>query len=121
VINLDESGAAISITLRGPETYEASRVEEWLPTPAELADFFGRYYSNELETTYEILDSESGLRLHHARFGDLTLSSSYVDTFNAEFPVAEAAFYRDDKGAVIGIKVSNGRTQDVRFVKQAIN
>ncbi len=121
VINLDESGAAISITLRGPETYEASRVEEWLPAPAEHADFFGRYYSNELETTYEILDSEGGLRLHHARFGDLTLSPSYVDTFNAEFPVAEAAFYRDDKGAVIGIKVSNGRTQDVRFVKQATN
>lgn len=121
VFNLDESGKAISITLRGPETYEASRVEEWHPTPADLKGFVGRYFSDELETTYEILGSEDGLRLHHARFGDLTLSPSYVDTFNAEFPVAEAAFYRDEKGEVIGIKVSNGRTQDVRFVKQPSN
>jgi len=120
-INLDERGNADSVTLYSPDKYEATRIDEWLPESDQLADFIGRYFSDELETVYDIIADGDGLRLHHARFGDLALTPSYEDTFSAEFPIAEAAFYRDDNGDISGIMVSNGRTQNVRFVKQRAN
>lgn len=79
----------------------------------DLADYAGRFYSEELETFYTLSVEEGELVMHQRRLGEVTLTAGEEDNFtggNLSF-----AFERDRNGEVIGFYLSNGRTRDVRF------
>ena len=87
--------------------------EEWAPTEEDLADYAGRFYSEELETfyTFEVEDGE--LVAHQRRLGRFTLQPGEEENF-AGGGLA-FVFERDRNGEVIGFYLSNVRTRDVRF------
>ena len=92
---------------------EGEAPEEWAPTEDDLADYAGRFYSEELETFYTLSVEEGELVMHQRRLGEVTLAAGEKDNFtggNLSF-----AFERDRNGEVIGFYLSNVRTRDVRF------
>ena len=92
---------------------EGEAPEEWAPTEEDLADYAGRFYSEELETFYTLSVEEGELVMHQRRLGEVTLTAGEEDNFtggNLSF-----TFERDRNGEVIGFYLSNVRTRDVRF------
>ena len=92
---------------------EGEAPEEWAPTEDDLADYAGRFYSEELETFYTLAVEEGKLVMRQRRLGDVTLEPGEEENFtggNLTF-----AFERDRNGVVIGFYLSNVRTRDVRF------
>ena len=87
--------------------------EEWTPTEEDLADYAGRFYSEELETfyTFEVEDGE--LVAHQRRLGRISLDPGEEENFAGGG--LSFAFERDRNGEVIGFYLSNVRTRDVRF------
>jgi CubicO group peptidase (beta-lactamase class C family) len=87
--------------------------ESWAPTPEELADYTGRYFSREIETFYTIAIEEDHLVLQQRRMEDRNLRPREEDDFAGGG--LEVSFERDRNGVVIGFYVSNTRTRGVRF------
>ena len=88
-------------------------VEAWAPDEDDLADFAGRFYSEEIETFYDFAVEEGELVMRQRRLGRVVLSPGEMDNFaGGSFSFA---FERDRNGRVIGFYLSNVRTRDVRF------
>lgn len=85
---------------------------------ADLKDFEGRFYNEELDTAYAAQILNGKLFLTHIRHGDIELSDAGKDKFTGriEFPV-EIEFLRDGSGLVKGFKVSNYGAKNVKFNK----
>ena len=86
------------------------------PKTVKLADFTGKYYSPELETTYEFVVVNDTLVSHHQRHDDMKLRATKPDGFNI-FILGNLDFYRE-KGKVAGFRASNGRVRNLKFVRQ---
>ena len=88
-------------------------VEAWAPTAEDLADFAGRFYSEELETFYGFAVEDGELIMRQRRMGRVVLAPGERDNFaGGSFSFT---FERDRNGEVIGFYLSNVRTRDVRF------
>jgi CubicO group peptidase (beta-lactamase class C family) len=109
-----------TLTLHQNGHHKAKRLKEepWKPTPEDLAEYTGRFFSEELETFYTLAVKDSSLVVRHKRWEDLKLTPAKTDTFNATFPIQELIFIRNDDGETDALKVSNGRTKEVRFEKK---
>ncbi len=114
-----EDGEAESVTLhQGGAEQRATRLEgeapeAWAPTGDDLADFAGRFFSDELETFYTFSVDDGELVMYQRRLGDVTLTTGEEDEFSGGG--LSFAFERDRNGEVIGFYLSNVRTRDVRF------
>jgi CubicO group peptidase (beta-lactamase class C family) len=140
----NDDGEVDSLTLFQNGEQRATRLDDetapaWEPTAADLADFEGRYFSEELETFYTIVletppaeDAEPAgdtgsleeedeatpeaapvLIVKHRRLDDFRLAPGETDNFAGGS--INFTFERDRNGQVIGFYVANGRTRDVRF------
>lgn len=85
---------------------------------ANLKDFAGRFYNEELDTAYNARIVNGKLLFSHIRHGDIELTDAGKDKFSGriEFPV-EIEFVRDKNEAVTGFKVSNFGAKNVKFDK----
>lgn len=118
----NEAGVVTGLTLTQNGQVHATRIADedrtpptaWAPSTEDLAEFAGRYFSDEIETFYTITLDDDTLVMHERRLGDANLTAgSDPDTFtgsNLNF-----AFERDRNGEIIGFYLSNGRTRNVRF------
>ncbi len=95
-------------TTRLPDDAEA-----WEPGAEDLADFAGRFFSDEIETFYTFTVEDGELVMHQRRLDRATLTHGEKDNFSGGG--LSFAFERDRNGQVIGFYLSNGRTRDVRF------
>ena len=117
----DEDGEVDGLTLNQNGQVHATRladdeeVEEWAPSADELADFAGRFFSEELETFYDVSVSDDELVAYQRRLGDAELAPGAEDTFSGGG--FTFTFERDRNRRVIGFYLSNGRTRDVRFMR----
>ena len=142
----NDDGEVDSLTLFQNGEQRATRLDDesapvWEPTAADLADFEGRYFSEELETFYTIVletppaedaDADAAedtgaaeaegeaasepaavLVVKHRRLDDFRLAPGETDRFAGGS--INFTFERDRNGQVIGFYVANGRTRDVRF------
>ncbi len=113
------NGTVTGLTLHQNGDQRATRLQgeppaRWTPTRAELAQFAGRFFSEELETMYTLEMRGDSLVARHLRMDDARLrAADKVDTFNSGN--VTWTFERDRNGRVIGVYLSNGRTRDVRF------
>jgi hypothetical protein len=89
----------------------------WRPGAGGLAAYAGRYYSAEVESVYDIALENDTLVVRHRRIGAVPLEPRSRDVFDAEGPIGELRFERDDAGRITGFSVANGRTRGVRFVR----
>ena len=92
---------------------EGDEPQAWEPTAEDLADFAGRFFSEELETFYTFTVEDGDLVLHQRRLDRAELEPGEEDEFSGGG--LSFAFERDRNGQVIGFYVANGRTRDVRF------
>ena len=96
---------------------EAKRFIEEDLSNISLSDYVGKYYSPELESTYDILFKDNNLIVHHARHGDFYVQ--LVDKNTIVIPdVGSINIVRDPNNTITGIRISNGRARNVWFVKQ---
>jgi len=109
----DEDGTVNRLTLHEGGNYTARRLAG--SEAADLEDFAGWYFSEELETLYILTVEDGELALRHRRFGPVTLTHTGGDTFAGSFPIRGLSFERDGEGRLTGFHVGNVRTRDVWF------
>ena len=114
----DPEGDVEGLTLHQNGDNHATRLEDeeaeaWEPTAEDLADFAGRFFSEELETFYTFTVEDGDLVLHQRRLDRAELEPGEEDRFSGGG--LSFAFERDRNGQVIGFYLSNVRTRDVRF------
>ena len=114
----DDGDVAAAIMNQGGQQQRATRLaddapEEWKPDEEALADFTGRFFSEELETYYTFTVEDGDLVMQQRRLDAATLTPGEKDSFSGGG--MSYAFERDRNGQVIGFYLSNVRTRDVRF------
>jgi CubicO group peptidase (beta-lactamase class C family) len=83
----------------------------------DLTDYTGRYFSEELETFYDLSVEGGQLVIRHRRFGPAVLTHTSGDTFSGTLPVSLVVFRRDAQRNVTGFDAGNGRARDIVFKK----
>lgn len=95
-------------------TFNETVVQETeLAIPA-LAQYLGKYYSEELDINYEIGEKDDSLTVAVKNNEPATLWPSGIDIFSNQL---ELVFKRDDQDLISGFKVNAGRVQNLEFVK----
>ncbi len=85
----------------------------------QLAEFAGRYYSEELETAIEVAFEGDSLVAYNRRMDPFTLSHrDGLEFSGGGFPFTTIEFARSGNGRITGFMASNGRTRDVWFRRQ---
>ena len=105
-IEVPDSGAK-------PTVYE--RAEEFMPTTAQLADYAGRYQSEEIEPVYRIVVQDGRLMLERLKSRPSPLVPAIKDLFVN--PLGNLRFVRDSQGKVTGFILNRGRILNFRFSK----
>ncbi len=119
VFHRDEDGEVDGLTLDQNGENHATRIDDeespaWEPTVEDFEDFVGRYFSEEIETFYDITLESDTLVVHHRRRDEANLTVGETeDAFSGAGFVF--SFERDRNDIVIAFYLSNGRTRDVRF------
>jgi CubicO group peptidase (beta-lactamase class C family) len=100
---------------QGGQIMEAPRVKAFDKTSVNLSDYAGKYYSEELSTTYYFTIVDDALVAKHNRLSDSRLHLAKKDMFTGNF--GQIQFIRDANGVITGYKVSNGRVRNLYFEK----
>lgn len=84
----------------------------------KLADYQGRFYSDELETFYDLEVVNDTLIAHHQRHDDVKLTAYKPDAFNSNrWWMGRVTFTRGSANKVIGFEVNAGRVRGLKFRK----
>lgn len=98
------------------ETYYKYTPKDY--TIDELQEFIGRYYSEELETFYNIQIQNGELVIVNARMGTIKLNSVKQDGFlGSSWIFSNLIFERDENSKISGFRVSGQRVKNMLFVK----
>ena len=90
------------------------------PTPAParpaLTDYVGEFHSRELDTSWWLAIRDGRLVAHHRRHGDVALTPVGRDAFASDqWFLPSLEFDRDDRGDVLGLRITQGRSRNMRF------
>jgi CubicO group peptidase (beta-lactamase class C family) len=103
------------------ESYDhAMRVADLLlgVAPAALSDYTGTYYSEEIDTAYEIAYVDGRLRVTHDRNDPFYLQHDSGETFTTDAWYFESLTFERDASGVSGFLGNTTRAVDVRFEKR---
>jgi CubicO group peptidase (beta-lactamase class C family) len=87
---------------------------------ANLSDFAGEYYSNEMLTSYTFLVKENKLLMTHIRKSDLPLNRQGENKFSgsdSQTFAFELEFLRDEQNKVTAFSISNFGIKNLKFEK----
>lgn len=116
----DQKEKAETITIEGnnAKTLKGHRIAPWAPSDDDIKVYEGRYFSEELQTFYTIVEKDSSLVVQHIRLDDINLSATEKDHFGSDsWRLRSLVFYRNEDEEVKGFEASNGRTRGVLFKK----
>lgn len=82
----------------------------------DMKPYLGSYTSDELSTTYTLVEREGELIGTHPRIPDFPLRFLKKDVFDADGSTVE--MIRDASNEVIGLQVSTGRVKRLAFTKE---
>ena len=86
---------------------------------ADLPQYAGAYWSDELETQYTMVLKDGKLVADHAHHGEIALTPVAKDQFRgATFFAQEVNFVRDSTGRVTGMTIGGGRVTAVKFARR---
>lgn len=88
------------------------------PAGAQLAEYAGIYYSEELDTRYTVIVKDDKLVVRRRKFEDAALTPSSADDFTAA-NVGSIKFTRDAQKLVSGFELNAGRVRHLRFSKES--
>lgn len=92
---------------------EYSPIDE---TSVAMEPYLGSYTSEELSTTYTLVEKEGQLVATHPRVSDIPLRFLKMDVFDAGGNTIEMT--RDEANTITGLKVSTGRVKGLAFTKE---
>ena len=111
------------ITASGDYYYQ--QVDKVSPTQDELAQYAGRYYSQELDITWTFVAGVGCLIAQRRKYEDSKLTPLFKDAFNDDwlplmgYPTTYlVVFERDANGEVSGLRVTGTRVRNLRFARQ---
>jgi hypothetical protein len=85
----------------------------------DLPAYAGIYWSEELETQYDILLKDGKLMADHAHHGEIALTPFGKDEFRGgAWFMPEVRFQRDSSGKVTAMLIGGGRVTGVRFTRR---
>ena len=113
--NTAAGGAVEGITFQQDGQHPGKRVVE--KVSVDLSSYAGRYFSEELETFYDLSVEGGQLVIRHRRFGPVALTHTTGDSFSATLPVSQVVFQRGAQGDVTGFEAGNGRARGIMFKK----
>ncbi|MDB4914644.1 MAG: serine hydrolase [Gemmatimonadetes bacterium] len=115
--NTIEGGAVEGITFQQDGArHPGKRVEEKAAV-VDLTAYTGRFFSEELETFYDLTVEDGKLVIRHRRFGPAALTHTSGDSFSGTLPVSLVVFKRDAQGTITGFDAGNGRARGIAFTK----
>jgi CubicO group peptidase (beta-lactamase class C family) len=104
------------LVVDGGDTTRYEPVAAVTPTAAQLAAYAGSYWSDELDTRFNVVVRDGGLVIRE-RLGDETkLAPTFADGFTS--PSGAVVFSRDARGRVTGFGIWAGRIRNVRFRRE---
>jgi hypothetical protein len=113
--NTAADSAVEGITFEQAGQHPGRRVAE--KASVDLTSFAGRYFSEELETFYDLSVEGGQLVIRHRRFGPVPLTHTNGDSFSGTLPVSQVVFRRDSQGNVTEFDAGNGRARGIVFKK----
>ena len=88
------------------------------PKKLDPAEYVGRYYSEETEAYYTVVQKDNNLILQHRKFADVVLKYDAPDQFNNNnWWMNNIRFLRDRSGKVVAFEVNSGRVLQLRYDK----
>ena len=105
-----------TVTGENEPTAVSKRIEPYLPTEEALKEYTGSYYSDELDTRYNLTMRSGELRVQVGHNEDAPVSPLKKDFFSVGGYV-KILFLRDGNGAITGFAASTGRVLNLKFVK----
>ena len=98
------------------ESYQAFLPKEY--TENELKQFEGLFYSEELDTKYELKIEGGILKALHPKIGKIELKPIKEDTFLSNgWQFQSLKFERGSATKIIGFRISSDRAKHVKFIK----
>jgi CubicO group peptidase (beta-lactamase class C family) len=91
-------------------------MEPFTPSEEALKEYAGSYYSDELDTRYDLTLNSGKLQVQIGHKETVPLSPQKKDFFSVD-DMANIQFQRDGNGAVTGFAISTGRVLNLKFVK----
>jgi CubicO group peptidase (beta-lactamase class C family) len=88
------------------------------PTAAELAEYAGTYYSEELDTRYTLTVKDGKLILRRKKFDDAPLRPTFAEVFT-DSDLGDFKFIRDAAKRVSGFELNAGRVRHLQFSKES--
>lgn len=119
----DQGGKAIVVTraTEPPETERFERAEAFSPSPAELSEYAGTYYSEELDVSYRLEVKDGKLWMRMLQNPPRELRPAVRDLFVGPFGV-RLEFARSGNAASQAradrFTVQAGRVRNIRFVRR---
>ena len=103
---------------QGGGIFDALRLKPFDKSSVNLAEFTGRFYSDELATEYNFILKNDTLVATHARLSDIKMTPVKSNFFvGNQWFFGQTEFVRDNNNAVVGCKVSGGRVRNLWFKK----
>ena len=88
------------------------------PKKLDPVEYVGRYYSEETEAYYTVIQKDNKLILQHRKFADAPLTYDAPDQFSdSNWWMNNIRFLRDNRGRVIAFEVNSGRILHLRYDK----
>jgi CubicO group peptidase (beta-lactamase class C family) len=119
VVDMDQAGNPSQMSMivddGKPSVYPA--VKAALDSPAQLAEYVGSYYSEELDAKYTLSLVGNKLVARKKVGDDLTLSPQFADVFGNSDRSISIRFSRGQNGAVTGFLLNKSRMKGVVFSK----
>ena len=106
---------AFTFTEANGTKIQAKRIEPFEPNEAQLKEYAGSYYSDELDTRYDLVLRSGSLRLAVGHNEEAQVSPLKKDLFAVES--AQIQFVRDGRGRVSGCRLSTDRVLNLKFVR----
>jgi len=99
--------------------------ESYIPlsdSDIETKQFIGTYYSDELQTTYNIVIKNNKLIIKQLRIGEMNLMPIKQDVFSVDkWFIDVVEFERNSKKEINGFRISNRRAKNIKFTKETYN
>jgi len=114
----EQNKSLIHVTIEGekPITFEA--IQLMSPTSAQLVEYVGDYYSDELQFIHKLVLEDDKLFFRHKNAPKNPLSPTLSDMFRACGDTIH--FTRDDQNEISAFSLSSVRVKNIRFVRKRI-
>jgi len=113
----EADGSVKRMTLHQNGDFDAHRVDEAVALPvSDLGSYAGRFYSEELDVSYDVAVESDHLVARNPQVISVPLTQNGRDAFDAK--LGEVLFHRDANGKIDGLYFSSGQANNLWFARE---